>query len=68
MSSSGASGGADDDPATSRASRGGDLRVICGPTAAGKSTIALALAERHHAAIVSADSRQVYRGFDVGTA
>jgi tRNA dimethylallyltransferase len=44
------------------------LRVICGPTAAGKSRIALALAERHRAAIVSADSRQVYRGFDVGTA
>jgi tRNA dimethylallyltransferase len=44
------------------------LRVICGPTAAGKSPLALALAERHGAAIVSADSRQVYRGFDVGTA
>jgi tRNA dimethylallyltransferase len=44
------------------------LRVICGPTAAGKSRLALALAERHGAAILSADSRQVYRGFDVGTA
>lgn len=44
------------------------LLVICGPTAAGKSRLALALAERHGAAIVSADSRQVYRGFDVGTA
>lgn len=44
------------------------LRVICGPTAAGKSAVALWLAERHGAAIVSADSRQIYRGFDIGTA
>ncbi len=44
------------------------LRVVCGPTAAGKSAVALWLAERHGAAIVSADSRQIYRGFDVGTA
>jgi tRNA dimethylallyltransferase len=42
--------------------------VVCGPTAAGKSALALRLAERHGLAIVSADSRQVYRGFDVGTA
>ncbi|HEX2781466.1 MAG TPA: tRNA (adenosine(37)-N6)-dimethylallyltransferase MiaA [Gemmatimonadaceae bacterium] len=47
---------------------GAELRVITGPTAAGKSALALALAERHGAAIVSADSRQIYRGFDVGTA
>ncbi len=44
------------------------LRVVCGPTAAGKSALALWLAERHGGAIVSADSRQVYRGFDIGTA
>ena len=44
------------------------LSVICGPTAAGKSALALELAERHGLAIVSADSRQVYRGFDIGTA
>lgn len=44
------------------------LRVIVGPTAAGKSSLALALARATGAAIVSADSRQVYRGFDVGTA
>jgi tRNA dimethylallyltransferase len=44
------------------------LRVICGPTAAGKSGIALDLAARYGAAIVSADSRQVYKGFDIGTA
>jgi tRNA dimethylallyltransferase len=44
------------------------LRVIVGPTAAGKSALALALARRTGATIISADSRQVYRGFDVGTA
>jgi tRNA dimethylallyltransferase len=44
------------------------LRIICGPTAAGKSAIALDLAERYDAGIISADSRQIYRGFDVGTA
>lgn len=45
-----------------------ELRVICGPTAAGKSAIAMALADRVRASIISADSRQVYRGFDIGTA
>lgn len=45
-----------------------ELRIICGPTAAGKSAVALALAERHGAAIISADSRQIYQGFDIGTA
>jgi tRNA dimethylallyltransferase len=49
-------------------SAGGRLRVICGPTAAGKSAIAHALADRYAAAIISADSRQIYRGFDIGTA
>jgi tRNA dimethylallyltransferase len=44
------------------------LRVIVGPTAAGKSALALALARSTGAAIISADSRQVYRGFDIGTA
>ena len=44
------------------------LLVICGPTGAGKSAIAMRLARRHPVTIVSADSRQVYRGFDVGTA
>jgi tRNA dimethylallyltransferase len=45
-----------------------ELRVIAGPTAAGKSAIALALAERHRASIVSVDSRQIYQRFDIGTA
>ncbi|MGI8499371.1 MAG: tRNA (adenosine(37)-N6)-dimethylallyltransferase MiaA [Gemmatimonadaceae bacterium] len=42
--------------------------MICGPTAAGKSSLALALAQRFGATILSADSRQIYRGFDIGTA
>ncbi|MGK2935084.1 MAG: tRNA (adenosine(37)-N6)-dimethylallyltransferase MiaA [Gemmatimonadaceae bacterium] len=46
----------------------GSLRIICGPTAAGKSSIALELAERYGADILSADSRQIYRRFDIGTA
>ncbi|MGH7664746.1 MAG: tRNA (adenosine(37)-N6)-dimethylallyltransferase MiaA [Gemmatimonadaceae bacterium] len=44
------------------------LRVICGPTAAGKSAIALGIAARTAITIISADSRQIYRGFDIGTA
>lgn len=45
-----------------------DLAVICGPTAAGKSALAMSVAERTGATIVSADSRQVVRRFDIGTA
>jgi tRNA dimethylallyltransferase len=41
--------------------------VIVGPTAAGKSALAMSLAGSYGATIVSADSRQIYRGFDVGT-
>jgi tRNA dimethylallyltransferase len=44
------------------------LVVLTGPTAVGKSALALSLAERFGAEIVSADSRQVYRYLDVGTA
>ncbi|HYN80223.1 MAG TPA: tRNA (adenosine(37)-N6)-dimethylallyltransferase MiaA [Gemmatimonadaceae bacterium] len=47
---------------------GDRVRVICGPTAAGKSEIALRLALEYSATIISADSRQIYRGFDIGTA
>jgi tRNA dimethylallyltransferase len=45
-------------------------RIVClvGPTASGKSALALEVAERLGAEIVSADSRQLYRGLDVGTA
>jgi tRNA dimethylallyltransferase len=42
--------------------------VVVGPTAAGKSALALAVAERTGAEIVSADAMAVYRGMDVGTA
>jgi tRNA dimethylallyltransferase len=41
---------------------------LAGPTAAGKSAVALALAERIGGEIVSVDSMQVYRGMDIGTA
>lgn len=42
--------------------------VICGPTATGKSGLAIALAQRLNSVILSADSRQVYRDFNIGTA
>jgi tRNA dimethylallyltransferase len=41
---------------------------LCGPTAVGKSEIALLLAERIGGEIISVDSMQVYRGLDIGTA
>jgi|UniRef100_UPI00404B73BE tRNA dimethylallyltransferase len=42
--------------------------VICGATATGKSDIALDIAERIGAEIINADSMQLYRGMDIGTA
>lgn len=42
--------------------------VIVGPTAAGKTALAAALARRWPVVVISADSRQVYRGLDAGTA
>src|SRR5438067_10281351 len=42
--------------------------VICGPTASGKTALAVELAEKLGAEIVSADSQQCYRGLDAGTA
>ena len=42
--------------------------LLMGPTAAGKSAVALALARHFGGEIVSADSAQVYRGMDIGTA
>ncbi len=44
------------------------IRIIAGPTGAGKSALAMAIAEATGARIISADSRQIYRGFDIGTA
>ena len=41
--------------------------AVLGPTATGKSTLALAIAERHGGEIVNCDSTAVYRGFDIGT-
>jgi len=43
------------------------LIVVLGPTASGKSALAVELARRLSGAVISADSRQVYRGLDVGT-
>jgi len=42
--------------------------ALLGPTASGKSALALRLAEKHPVEIVSVDSAQVYRGMDIGTA
>ena len=44
------------------------LAVLCGPTAVGKTGLAVTLARRLDAEIVCADSRTVYRGLDIGTA
>jgi len=45
-----------------------ELVIVSGPTAAGKSSAALELALRTGGEIISADSMQVYRGMDIGTA
>src|SRR5438105_8284683 len=44
------------------------LIVVLGPTASGKSALGIALAQQFRGEIISADSRQVYRGLDIGTA
>ena len=44
------------------------LIVICGATASGKSGLALEIAKRLNSVIISADSRQIYREFNIGTA
>ena len=44
------------------------LFALCGPTGVGKSSLSLELAERYHAEIIGVDSRQIYRGFTIGTA
>jgi tRNA dimethylallyltransferase len=48
--------------------RKGKVVVVLGPTASGKSALGIQLAQRFNGEIVSADSRQVYRGLDIGTA
>ena len=44
-----------------------DIVCVLGPTASGKTRYAVDLARRMGAEILSADSRQVYRGMDIGT-
>ncbi len=43
------------------------LLVILGPTASGKSELAIQLAKKFNGEIISADSRQIYQGMDIGT-
>lgn len=44
------------------------LLIICGPTAVGKSALALKLAQELNTEIISCDSMQIYKGLDIGTA
>ena len=44
-----------------------DMLTILGPTASGKTHLAVALAEKYGGEIISADSRQVFRGMDIGS-
>ena len=45
-----------------------NILVVCGPTASGKTALAVALARRFGGEVVSADSMQVYRRMNIGTA
>jgi tRNA dimethylallyltransferase len=63
MSSSAASDDAESGPDSSLVT----IPVICGPTASGKSAIAMWLSLRREIVVINADSRQIYRGFDLGT-
>ena len=47
---------------------GPPLIVVVGPTASGKTALAVELAKKYNGEIISADSRAVYRGMDIGTA
>lgn len=44
------------------------LIVVLGPTASGKTELSIKLAKKYNGEVVSADSRQIYRGMDIGTA
>ncbi|MCP5060652.1 MAG: tRNA (adenosine(37)-N6)-dimethylallyltransferase MiaA [bacterium] len=56
------------DPPTESLPSKPDVVVVAGPTAAGKTALAIELAERFGGEIINADSQQVYRFMDVGTA
>ncbi len=43
------------------------ILVIVGPTASGKTSLSIELAKRYNGEVISADSRQVYKGLDIGT-
>ncbi len=43
------------------------LVVVLGPTASGKTSLSVKLAYKYKTEIISADSRQIYRGMDIGT-
>ena len=43
------------------------LLIICGPTATGKTKLGIDLAKKFNGELISADSRQVYQGMDIGT-
>ena len=45
-----------------------EVLVLAGPTAVGKTAVGLVLAQRLKAHIISADSRQIYKGLEIGTA
>lgn len=47
---------------------GNRILVVCGPTASGKTRLGVELALRHGGEVISADSMQIYRGMDIGTA
>lgn len=49
-------------------SKASPLVVVVGPTASGKSALAMRIAQAHNGEIIAADSRTVYRGMDIGTA
>ncbi len=44
------------------------LLILTGPTAVGKTELSIALAKKINGAVISADSMQVYRGMDIGSA
>ena len=47
--------------------RSSQFLIICGPTATGKTNLGIKLAKQFNGEIISADSRQVYQGLDIGT-